>query len=373
MRSGHTVRVCLTDAAQNFVSAVLFETLTGQPCLTDTFVEPIPGRMAHIDWARQADVILIAPATANTINKIAQGVGDDMLTTLALVTTRPMVIAPAMNPQMYTNETVQHSLKVFVERGATIVEPTEGDVACGENGQGKLASIAHIVEQVNEVLDVSTLLQGKRVLITSGPTQEAIDSVRYISNHSSGKMGSALAKAAFRMGAQVTVVAGPQAEPLPLGVDARHVKSAIEMHEIAMTIAPECDLIIGVAAIADYRVKNPVSGKLRRNEESLHLELVPNPDIIASLAKAAPHAIVIGFAAEPTDEIEVAKEKVLRKGLTAIAANDVSDPSIGFGSTMNRLKLVFRDGTTLDSGVQSKYQCAKWLLHQVTNRDGKKS
>ena len=368
MRSGHTVRVCLTDSAQNFVSAVLFETLTGQPCLTDTFQEPIPGRMAHIDWARQADLILIAPATANTINKIANGIGDDMLTTLSLVTTRPMVIAPAMNPQMYTNETVQASLKALLERGVTIVEPTEGDVACGENGQGKLASIAQIVDEVNEVLAVSQLLAGKRVLITSGPTQEPIDSVRYISNHSSGKMGSALAKAALRMGAHVTVVAGPQTEPLPLGIDARHVHTAIEMHDIAMTIAPECDLIIGVAAVADYRVKNPVSGKIRRSDESLHLDLVPNPDIIAGLAKAAPNATVVGFAAEPSNDTQIAQEKIVRKGLTAIAANDVSNRAIGFGSDNNQIRLVFRDGTIIDSGVKSKYQCAKWLLQEIVQR-----
>lgn len=373
MRSGHTVRVCLTDAAQNFVSAVLFETLTGQPCLIDTFQEPIPGRMAHIDWARQADLILIAPATANTINKIAQGVGDDMLTTLALVTTRPMVIAPAMNPQMYTHETVQNSLRVLASRGATIVEPTEGDVACGENGQGKLASISHIVAEVNDVLMRSNLLAGKRVLVTSGPTREPIDSVRYISNHSSGKMGAAVAKAAMKMGALVTVVAGPQEEPLPLGVDVRNVRTAIEMHEIAMTIAPECDLIVGVAAVADYRVQNPISGKIRRSGDSLHLDLVPNPDIIASLAKVASKAVVVGFAAEPTTDTQVAREKIERKGLAAIAANDVSDPAIGFGSEENRLKLIFADGTQLDSGVRSKYQCAKWLLEEVVKRTANQS
>ena len=366
MRQGHVVRTCLTDSAQNFVSAVLFETLTGQPCLTDTFEEPTPGRMAHIDWARQADLILIAPATANTINKIAHGIGDDMLTTIALVTTRPMILAPAMNPQMYANDTVQTSLKSLIERGATVVEPTDGDVACGENGQGKLASISAIVEACQEVLFESQQLSGKRVLITSGPTQEPIDAVRYISNHSSGKMGSALARAALQMGATVTVIAGPQQEPLPIAATVKKVKTAQEMHDVAIKLAPDFDLIFGVAAVADYRIKTPTVGKIRRTDESLNLELVPNPDIIASIAKVAPMAMVVGFAAEPSNNIKIAQEKIAQKGLFAIAANDISNASTSFGSDHNLLKLIFADGTIVDSGLRSKFQCALWLLDEVS-------
>jgi phosphopantothenoylcysteine decarboxylase/phosphopantothenate--cysteine ligase len=365
MREGHIVRVCLTDAAQNFVSAVLFETLTGQPCLIDTFEEPTVGRMAHIDWARDADLIVIAPATANTINKIANGIADDMLSTIALVTTRPMIIAPAMNPQMFLNDTVRSSLAALVSRGAFVVEPTEGDVACGENGQGKLASIATIVSAVREVLFSSSLLAGKKVLITSGPTQEPIDSVRYISNRSSGKMGSAVARAALQMGAEVTVVAGPQLEPLPIGATVRSVLTAVEMHDVAVDLAANFDIIIGVAAVADYRVEAPISGKIRRSGNSLSLELVPNPDIIASLSAAAKGAIVVGFAAEPTSDTVIAQEKIARKGLFAIAANDISNDATTFGSDMNRLKLIFADGAVADSGLQSKFQCAKWLLEQI--------
>ena len=368
MRNGHTVRVCLTDAAQNFVSAVLFETLTGQPCLTGAFEEPVAGRMAHIDWARQADLVVIAPATANTINKIAQGVGDDMLTTIALVTTRPMVIAPAMNPQMYANETVQKSLGLLVDRGARVIEPTDGDVACGEHGQGKLASIASIVEGVEEVLFSSSALVGKRVLITSGPTQEPIDAVRYLSNRSSGKMGSAVARAALQIGAEVTVIAGPQVEPLPLGATIRSVRTALEMHEVAVELAKNIDIFIGVAAVADYRIESPITDKMRRSDEPLSLKLVANPDIIASIAKVAEGAIVIGFAAEPTSDIGIAKEKIARKGLFAIAANDISNEAIGFGSDRNQIRLVFADGTVVDSGVRSKFQCAQWLLGEIVNR-----
>ena len=368
MRHGHIVRVCLTDAAQNFVSAVLFETLTGQPCLVDTFEEPTVGRMAHIDWARQADLVLIAPATANTINKVANGIADDMLSTIALVTTRPMVIAPAMNPQMFLNETVRRSLEALVSRGARVVEPTEGDVACGENGQGKLASIETIVAAVEEVLFSSSLLAGKKVLITSGPTQEPIDSVRFISNRSSGKMGSAVARAALQMGASVTVVAGPQVEPLPLGATVRSVLTAQEMHDEAMALAPNFDLIFGVAAVADYRVADPKTGKIRRDGNSLSLQLIPNPDIIASLASVAKNAIVIGFAAEPTSDLAIAQSKIARKGLFAIAANDISDKETTFGSDQNRLSLIFADGSVSQSKLMSKFQCSVWLLGEIGSR-----
>ena len=368
MRAGHTVRVCLTDAAQNFVSAVLFETLTGQPCLTDTFEEPTIGRMAHIDWARQADLVLIAPATANTINKLAVGVGDDMLTTLALVTQRPIVIAPAMNPDMYAHDTTQKSLATLIARGATLVEPTEGDVASGEIGQGKLAAISSIVEAVEDRLFSSNILKGKRVLITSGPTQELIDSVRYISNHSSGKMGAAVARAAMQMGAEVTVIAGPQATVLPLGVTVRPVNTALEMHKEAIELAPKCDIFVGVAAVADYHVTHPTLGKLRRSDEPLKIELTPNPDIIAAVAKVATNARIIGFAAEPTSNVDIAKEKIARKGLYAIAANDISNEALGFGSDNNQLKLVFADGRLLDSGIRSKFQCALWLLNEIASQ-----
>jgi phosphopantothenoylcysteine decarboxylase/phosphopantothenate--cysteine ligase len=365
MRSGFTVRVCLTDSAQEFVSVALFEALTGQPCLVDTFEEPERGRMAHIDWARSADVVVVAPATANTLNKLAAGVGDDMLTTLCLASTQPLVLAPAMNPQMYLHEATQASLALLAERGAEIVEPFEGDVACGENGQGKLASIPAIVAAVLSVVSGSSVLKGKRVLITSGPTREPIDDVRYITNRSSGKMGSALARIALRLGAEVTVVAGPQTARLPVGASVVRVETALEMHDAALSLASEFDFIVGAAAVADYHVVNRVAGKMRRTADPLHLELAPNPDIIAALAAANPSATVIGFAAEPTSDLSVAAEKLNRKGLFAIAANDVSLPGQGFDAEMNRLDLVFADGRTASSDLMSKSQCAKWFWEQI--------
>ena len=366
MRQGFTVRVCLTDSAQRFVTASLFEALTGHPCLTDTFEEPEPGRMAHIDWARQADVIVIAPATANTINKIATGVGDDMLTTIALATTSPLIIAPAMNPQMYVNEATQRSLELLAARATIMVEPQDGDVACGEHGQGKLATNAEIVAAVNSVALRTKVLAGKHVVITSGPTQEAIDDVRFLSNRSSGKMGSALARAALLMGARVTVVSGPVKVGYPLNARVDRVQSAMQMLDASLAASKDADIIIGAAAVADYRVANPIAGKMRRSLDSISLELIPNPDIIAALAKAFPEATVVGFAAEPGSDLSTAREKLIRKGIRAIAINDISQPGIGFDSDNNEITLITQDGQAHSSGRKSKLSCALWLLEKLT-------
>lgn len=368
MREGHFVRVCLTDAAQKFVTSALFEALTGQPTLIDTFEEPERGRMAHIDWARQADAVVVAPATANTIVRLAHGIGDDMLSTIVLATTAPLIVAPAMNPHMYANDAFRDALATLQSRAAAIVEPVEGDVACGENGQGKLASIAQIVGVVRTVLARGKTLAGKRVLITSGPTQEPIDGVRFLSNRSSGKMGSALARAAILMGADVTIVAGPQRAPIPMGAQVIRVRTAGEMLEAALNQAANADVIVGAAAVADYRPASPVAGKLRRSADPISLELVPNPDIIAALAQAAPRAKVIGFAAEPTGETSIALDKLQRKNLFAVAANDVSQPGQGFDADENVLRLVFADGRVEESGRQSKLGCALWLLERVGSK-----
>lgn len=366
MRAGYTVRVCLTDAAQKFVTPVLFETLTGQPCLIDAFDEPETGRMAHIDWARQADVLLIAPASANTINKIANGYADDMLSTIALAFTGPMIIAPAMNPAMYAHEATRESIQKLKERATTILEPQEGDVVAGEHGPGKLASNEEIVNAVLAIQKRSQILKGKRVLITSGPTQEPIDSVRFLTNRSSGKMGAALARAALLMGAEVTVVTGPVKEPLPIQAKTIRVTTAEQMLAQARQAAGQADVIIGAAAVADYRPAAPLKGKIRRSEETLHLDLVPNPDVIAELAKAAnKDARVIGFAAEPDSGLETASQKVQRKGLFAIAVNDISRAEIGFDADQNELMLIKEDGSQQTSGMQSKLACALWLLERI--------
>jgi phosphopantothenoylcysteine decarboxylase/phosphopantothenate--cysteine ligase len=361
MRSGFVVRACLTDSAAKFVSPALFEALTGQPCLQDTFEEPERGRMAHIDWARSASALVIAPATANVVNKVANGYADDMLSTLALAFEGPMVIAPAMNPSMYANETVQASLVRLQERGAFVIEPSEGDVACGEQGQGKLASIAEIVDSVVAVSTASELLRGKNVLVTSGPTEEPLDDVRMLTNRSSGKMGAAVARAALLMGADVTVVAGPQKVPLPLRAKVVRVITAQEMLDAALPLAKEADLVIGVAAVADFRPAARVDGKIR-SREIPQIELVANPDVIAEIAKVC-NGKVVAFAAEPSGALEVAKEKMARKGVHAIAVNDVSQGV--FDADSNALTLVFADGKTSAIERTSKLKCALWLLSQL--------
>lgn len=367
MRRGCTVRVCLTDSAQKFVTPALFEALTGQPCLQDVFEEPERGRMAHIDWARQASAIVVAPATANVLTKLAHGIADDMLTTIVTASTAPLILAPAMNPQMYATETTRRAIEILRARAAAIVEPTEGEVACGEQGQGKFAPITEIADVVQGVLNSGQLLAGKRVLITSGPTQEPIDSVRFLTNRSSGKMGAALAQAALLMGANVTIVAGPSSAAYPLAARVISIRTAAEMLEASLAESAEADLVIAAAAVADYRPASPTAGKLRRSQEPISLTLEPNPDIVAALAKANPKARVVAFAAEPSTDLEVAKEKRDRKGVFAIAVNDISRHDIGFDADSNELTVLFADGSEAKSGKQSKLNCAIWLLQQLAD------
>jgi phosphopantothenoylcysteine decarboxylase/phosphopantothenate--cysteine ligase len=367
MRAGHVVRVCLTDSAQKFVTAALFEGLTGQPCLVDTFEEPVRGRMAHIDLARWANLLIVAPATANTLAKMAHGEGEDMLTTLAIAFEGPILLAPAMNPAMYTQASTRRAMQALTARGAIFVEPTEGDVACGENGQGKLAPISQIVSSAQTLLHRSSLLEGQTVLITSGPTHEPIDQVRFVTNRSSGKMGLALAQAAVLMGATVRVVSGPTSVVFPNQVLVTHVKTAQEMLHAASTAAEGAHWIIGAAAVADYRPAEPFAGKLRRKEAEISLAMVQNPDIIATLVSENPGAKVVGFAAEPTAETETAQAKLERKGLFAVVANDVSGVGVGFESDDNAIVLLTRSGKRGESGKMSKLGCAIWLFEQLSD------
>lgn len=363
------VRVCLTRGAAQFVTPALMEGLSGEPCLVDSFDEPERGQMAHIEWARQADLLVVAPATANVLAKLAQGVADDMLTTLALAYQGRMLVAPAMNPTMFDHEAVQSALETLRERGAEVVEPEGGQVACGESGQGKLASVWVIAERALAMLDGTTRLAGKRVLITSGPTQERIDDVRFVSNRSSGKMGAALAKAALWMGAHVTVVTGPVSARYPALAQVIPVLSAEQMLFEALAQAPRADLILGAAAVADYRPEHPVKGKIRRDQDSLNLRLVKNPDILAELARVAqPGSLVVAFAAEPDDSLERARNKMVAKGVHAIAVNDVSRPDAGFEVDTNELTLLRTTGEPLRSGLRSKFGCARWLLSELTKR-----
>ncbi len=364
MRAGFEVRTCLTRAAQEFVTPALFEGLTGQPCLTHAFDEPVRGRMAHIDWARDAAALLVCPATANAIAKFANGEGDDMLTTIALASDATLVICPAMNPHMYADETVQRNLKALRARGAVIIEPEEGDVACGENGQGKLASVERIVSITESVAKTSALYEGLHVVITSGPTYEPIDDVRFLGNRSSGKMGLALASAAVRMSARVSLVMGPtHGVPHPR-VETTRVTTAQEMLDATAALCGEADLLIAAAAVADFRPQAKAAGKIRR-EGPITLTLEPTPDIVATVTERYPKLAAVGFAAEPGNDLESARRKLEEKGLIAIFLNDVSRPDIGFESDQNEGVLLLKTGQSVAFRKASKYEIAWRILDTV--------
>jgi phosphopantothenoylcysteine decarboxylase / phosphopantothenate---cysteine ligase len=310
--------------------------------------------------------VLVAPASADVLSAAAHGEARDMLQTILVAYDGQVLFAPAMNPSMFASEAVVAARRILEERGAHFVEPDEGDVACGEQGQGKLAAIPRIVEAAMAVLQAKKLYEGKTILITSGPTQEPVDGVRFLSNRSSGRMGMALGRAGLMMGARVVLVTGPTAEVAPTRAHVVRVRTAQEMLEAATRLAPEADLIVGAAAVADYRPAEPQAGKMRRGEETIELKLVRNPDVLASAARAAKKgAKVVGFAAEPDEGLETARRKREGKGLYAIAVNDVSRSDIGFEAAENELTLVKAEGAAESSGKLSKLRCALWLLERV--------
>lgn len=364
MRAGFEVRVCLSRAALQFVTPALFEGLTGHPCLTHAFDEPEQGRMAHIDWAREASVLLVCPATANAIAHLAEGKGLDMFTTIALATDAPLVVCPAMNPHMYAHPATQKNIETLRERGAHIVEPQEGDVACGEHGEGKLAATERIVSEVILAANRSELYQGLTVVVTAGPTHEPIDPVRFLANRSSGKMGYALADAARRMGARVRLISGPTHLHAHPKVELVRVTTAEEMLQATLEATTDANLLIGAAAVADFRAASPSKEKIRR-EGNLTLTLTPNPDILATAASQRPGLIIVGFAAEKGLDEPSARHKLEEKGLSAIFLNDVSRSDIGFDSDQNEGVLILKNGKTIHLEKEPKGQIAWRLLEEA--------
>lgn len=365
MRAGANVRVCLTRSAGEFVRPSLFEALTGNPCLTEVFEEPIAGRMTHIDWAREANLVLVAPATGNAIANIAHGNAEDMLTTIISATSAPITVAPAMNPQMFASDANQMNLSILENRGIEIIQPQEGDVACGEHGEGKLAANAAIVDAALAQIGVSRLYEGKTIVITAGPTHEAIDPVRYISNRSSGKMGIALAKAAVRMGASVKLVLGPTHLAAPPTAQTTRVTTAKEMLEATLLACEGADLLIGSAAVADFHVADTGSEKIESGS-GISLRLEPNPDILGEVHAKYPGLPIVGFAAEVGDNGERARQKIAKKGLAGIALNDVSRKDIGFEADENEVTLFFADGKSTMVPKSSKFTAALRILELVS-------
>ncbi|HEX5035271.1 MAG TPA: bifunctional phosphopantothenoylcysteine decarboxylase/phosphopantothenate--cysteine ligase CoaBC, partial [bacterium] len=346
---GAEVRVILTKAAEKFVTALSFQALSQHPVHSDLFSLTEESEMGHIKLADEADLFLIAPATADLLAKLATGLADDLLTTAALVTRAPILFAPSMNVNMWEKEVVQENIFKLQSRGCRMIEPAEGYLACGWEGKGRLAEPETIVQAVIESFGGSPgsskkkSLAGKKVLINAGPTREYLDPVRYISNPSSGKMGFALAAAARRRGADVTLVAGPVSLPTPEGIRRIDVVSAEEMMKACRKAFPASDLFIASAAVGDYAPTLRSAKKLKKSEQGLSLELKPSRDILKSLGSVKkPGQIVVGFAAE-TDKLKAhALEKLKKKNLDLIVANDVSRGDIGFSNDANQVTLFFR-------------------------------
>ncbi|MBT8449980.1 MAG: bifunctional phosphopantothenoylcysteine decarboxylase/phosphopantothenate--cysteine ligase CoaBC [Gammaproteobacteria bacterium] len=337
---GHDVRVVMTEGAKGFIGELSLQAVSGNPVSSSLIDPEAEAAMGHIELARWADLILIAPATANCIAKIAHGIADDLLTTLILATQASIAVAPAMNQQMWLNLATQENLNILDRRNVHIIGPAAGDQACGEVGLGRMTEpddIAAYAETFNHLVE---LLKDKKVIITAGPTREAIDPVRYLSNHSSGKMGYALADAAAHAGAEVILVSGPVQLATPRGVKRINVTSAANMHDEVIQNLEGADIFIGCAAVADYRVAQPSGNKIKKTEGQLVLTMVENPDIIASVSSMADRPYCVGFAAETENHESHGRAKLKKKGLDMICINDVADKTIGFNSEHNRLTII---------------------------------
>ncbi len=363
---GATVHVVMTRSAGEFVRPLTFEALTGNPVHTDLFASSYQFRMPHIDLATRADILVVAPATANFLGKLAHGIADDLLTTAVLAATCPVLICPAMNVNMYANRAVRENVERLKGYGYNFVEPGEGRVACGHYGKGRLAETGDIISAVEDLLGARRDMKGLTVIVTAGGTREPIDPVRYISNRSSGKMGYALARAASSRGARVILISAPTSLEIPPGVEIVPVESAVEMHGEVMRRYPEAQVVIKAAAVADYRCERVAGRKIKKEGEGLTLELVRNPDILADLGRQKREGVtLVGFAAETHELEENARQKLARKNIDLLVANDVTMPGAGFGADTNIVKLFYAGGRTESLPVMEKLAVAHRILDAV--------
>ena len=358
------VHVLMTQNATNFITPTTFETLTANKCLIDTFDRNFEFSVEHVALAKQADLVLIAPATANVIGKIANGIADDMLTTTVMACTCKCLVAPAMNHNMYHNSIVQENLEKLKRHGYEIIDPVCGMLANGDTGDGKMPSEETLVEYVVKELAYPKDMQGMKVLVTAGPTQEAIDPVRYITNHSTGKMGYAIAKMAMYRGADVTLVSGPTALEAPMFIDTVPIVSAQEMYDAVMERAKEQDIIIKAAAVADYRPATVANEKIKKSGDSTELALERTKDILAALGEQKGKTILCGFSMETEHMLENSRRKLEKKNLDMIAANNLKEKGAGFGTDTNVLTLITRDGEK-QLELMSKEAAANELLSEL--------
>ncbi|MFR4000145.1 MAG: bifunctional phosphopantothenoylcysteine decarboxylase/phosphopantothenate--cysteine ligase CoaBC [Christensenellales bacterium] len=364
-KSGVDVHVILTHAGAEIITPLTLETISGNRVVKDMFDSDRHFEVEHISLAKLADMFLVAPATANFIGKMASGIADDMLTTTVMATTAPVMIAPAMNTNMYLDAATQANIETLKRRGCEFIAPATGHLACGDEGIGKLAAVEDIVRAVLDKLNVKRDLEGKRVLVTAGPTREAIDPVRYITNRSSGKMGYAIAEAAAERGADVTLISGPVSLRTPGGVKRVDIVSSDELCDSVIERFPGCDILVMAAAPADFTPAEFSSEKIKKGGDNLTLNLRATRDILKTIAPLKSNQKVMGFAAETHNVENNAIEKLKRKKLDFIAANDVTAEGAGFGTDTNIITLYGADGSREHSGMVTKREAADWLLDRL--------
>ncbi|MFH1154338.1 MAG: bifunctional phosphopantothenoylcysteine decarboxylase/phosphopantothenate--cysteine ligase CoaBC [Pseudomonadota bacterium] len=369
-KAGARVRVVMTRSALEFVGETTFRVLSENDVCTGLF-NTNESSVRHIEWATEADAVVIAPATANMVAKLANGIADDALSTIMLAVRAPVLVCPSMNTNMYDSRAVQRNLDVLESDGMVILEPGSGELACKTTGTGRLPEPWHILDRLKRLLTPKDL-SGKTVLVTAGPTREALDPVRYISNHSSGKMGYAVAEAAEKRGGRVLLVSGPVNLPAPLGTELIPVDSARQMADAVLGNMDRADIIVKVAAVADYRPLDTSDHKIKKDQgRGLTLELTENPDILKAVGQRKKNQFLVGFAAETRDLETYALGKMKKKNLDIIVGNIVGVPGSGFGADQNKVKLFFRDGTSEDVPSMDKLAVAHHLLNRIMERLGK--
>jgi len=359
------VKAVMTLAATRFVGPLTLRTLTDEPVTTSLWDDPGSAAVHHVSLAEEADLLLIAPCTANVIAKLAIGRADDILTTTALATEATIVIAPAMNTHMWRDPATRANMETLRSRGVVIVEPGTGDLACGDVGEGRLAELEDILSVVDSELGRVADLCGVRALVTAGPTHEPIDPVRFLGNRSSGKQGYAIAEELARRGATVTLVSGPTTLPDPFGVSIVRVQTALEMKAVVDEAYDVCDVVVATAAVADFRPQSAAPDKIKKGGAPGDLRLVPNPDILAELGSQKGDRVLVGFAAESRDVIAHARQKLTEKNLDMVVANDITEPGLGFGSDSNRVTLITAD-TERALPPQTKRSIARALSDEIS-------
>lgn len=364
-KRGADVSCIMTNSAQEFITPLTLRTISQNPVYYDMFSEKRLASVEHIALADRADLFMVVPATANVIGKISCGIADDLLTTTIMATKAPVLFAPAMNVNMYENPIVQENIERLKRLGYFFIEPEEGFLACGYEGKGRLAEPEVIIDFAEELIVKEKPLAGKKVLVTAGPTCESIDPVRYISNHSTGKMGIAIARQARLLGAEVVLVSGPASYRKTTGINIVNVQTALEMRDAVLGYYSDCNIVIKAAAVADYRPKHKANDKIKKQPGDMSLELERNPDILAELGQKKENQILVGFAAETKDMLKYAAEKVKVKNLDFIVANDLTKPGAGFAGDTNMVTFIFADGRMKELPLLSKEETAREIIYET--------